>query len=111
MYTAEHDDPRDVGLCRDVLEILDRHYPGFPWGVESRGGMVIIRNALFGPSWGMASRFGDVAHDAKAREREIVMKAGEFLERGALKRGMWDGSEVTHFEGAKKPDSPLTGFR
>jgi hypothetical protein len=39
-----------------------------------------------------------LAHDARARKKDYVMKAGEMLERAGMKRGARTDDPVTAFE-------------
>lgn len=93
--------------AQKVLQILTEVYPGHPWGVHVRGGIIHIKHYLFGNSgWGMTVKFADVAHDAAVLKREIIMKAGEWLERAGLVRGRENGDEIIRVEGIPEKYQP-----
>lgn len=105
----EADNDLDRALAKDTGEMLTKVYPGYPWGVIVRGGVVQIKcyvaTFLFRGSWCMAVKQDRLAHDAKRRHKEIARVAGEFLERAGLARaGYEDGSEfnVRRIEGADR---------
>lgn len=89
------------GLAREAAEVLVMAYPNHSWWVECRGGALIIKHfeasGLRG-TVGMVRHTSALDHDAKVRKHDIVMKAGEMLERAGLKRGANNGDHVTDFE-------------
>lgn len=82
-----------------VLGVLVAAYPGHPWAVRVDGGIVFIRHLELGNNWGMNTKWRDINHDAGVFKREIIMKAGEFLERAGLVRGRANGDEIVSVEG------------
>ena len=82
-----------------ILFVLTDIYPGHPWAVRVYPGGFFIRHLAFPNNWGMNCKYRDFAHDAAVLKREIIMMAGEWLERAALKRGvglgrcLWKGWE------------------
>ena len=91
-----------------VLTLLTQAYPGHPWWVRVEGGCIFIRHLLFGKNWGMNVKFKHVNHDAAVFKKEIIMKAGEWLERAGLARGREDGSDILKVEGIPDKDQPIT---
>ena len=91
-----------------VLGILCAAYPNHPWAVRVTGGVIFIRYIMLGTNkpWGMIVKFSDVSHDAAVFKREIVMKAGEWLERAGLVRGRGDGSVIARVDGLPERDQP-----
>jgi hypothetical protein len=92
-------------IAQNALEALVRAYPGHPWYVEVRGGLLIIRNYRL--DWRgrycMVRKLANVQHDYGRLTREVVMAAGEFLERAAIKRGAArEGEHAQVLEGAEK---------
>lgn len=106
VYISEWDNTMDEALNKRVLEILHQHYPNHPWAVETKGGLVIIRNMLFGAKWGFCRKFDDIAGDPKVMKQHVINAAGEFLERGRLRRAEWEGERPTVLEGVKKWKAP-----
>jgi hypothetical protein len=91
-----------------VLEILCSAYPGHPWATRVEGGVVFIKHLEFGTNWGMCKKFSDISHDAAVFKKEIIMAAGEFLERAGLVRGRATGDEIVRVEGVPEKDQPKT---
>ena len=91
-----------------VLEILCEVYPGHPWAVRVEGGCVFIRHLELGSNWGMNGKFKDMNHDATRFKREIIMMAGEFLERAHLTRGRANGDEIISVDGLPDEAQPKT---
>ncbi len=99
--------------AESVLMILCTAYPGHPWGVRVDQGVVFIRHLEFPGNWGMCKKFADVIHDAAVFKKEIIMSAGEFLERAGLVRGRANGDEIVQVEGVPEkyqPNQPAVEF-
>lgn len=93
--------------AEEVLKVLCAAYPGHPWAVRSDQGIIFIRHLEFGNhGWGMCVKWKDVAHDAAVKKREIIMAAGEFLERAGLVRGRENGDEIIRVEGVPEKYQP-----
>ena len=93
--------------AKAILALLWNCYPNNPWSVTCKPGIVFIRHLDFPKNWGMALRFTEVAHDAAVMKREIIMKAGEWLERASLKRGAYDSDQDSYsVEGVPEKDHP-----
>jgi len=90
-----------------VLGILCDVYPGHPWAVRVIGGCVFIRHLEFPGNWGMNAKFKEINHDSAVFKREIIMKAGEFLERAGLVRGRYDDSPILRVEGVPERFQPV----
>lgn len=90
-----------------ILVVLTDFYPGHPWGVRVYPGGFFIRNLDFPANYGMNVKYKNVAHDAAVMKREIIMMAGEWLERAGLKRGRdTNEDEIKHLEGAASKHQP-----
>ena len=89
-----------------VLGVLCDVYPGHPWAVRVEHGIVFIRHLELGSNWGMNTHWRDINHDAGVFKREIIMKAGEFLERAGLVRGRANGDEIVRVEGIPEKYQP-----
>lgn len=96
---TESADDRNLPMCKEIGEYLCAAYPGYTWHVRIDGGMLIIKNLAISDVWSMAVKYSSIAHDAKRRKHEVIMKAGEFLEAASLKRGTADGSVAKDLEG------------
>jgi len=89
-----------------VLEILCEVYPGHPWATRVAGGVVFIKHLELGNNWGMVKKFNDLKHDATRFKKEIIMAAGEFLERAGLARGRSNGDHIIRVEGLPEKYQP-----
>lgn len=96
---TESADTRNLPMCKEIGEYLIGAYPGYTWHVRIDGGMLVIKNLSISDEWSMAVKYHTIAHDAGRRKREVIMKAGEFLEAASLRRGKSDGSVATHLDG------------
>ena len=93
--------------ARDILDVLTLAYPGHPWGVRVYEGGFFIRHLDFPSNWGMNCKSRNFAHDAAVLKREIIMKAGEWLERANLRRGRSNGDEIGRVEGVPEKYQPI----
>lgn len=73
-----------------IIQILDTAYPGHPWGVRVYDGGFFIRHLDFPSNWGMNYRGSLHSYSSSALKRQIILLAGEWLERAGLPRGRWD---------------------
>jgi len=107
MLYSEGDSKTEEADAHKVLEILCEVYPGHPWATRVSGGVVFIRHLELGHNWGMVRKYADVKHDAAVFKREIIMAAGEFLERAHLIRGRANGDEIVRFDGIPEHHQPI----
>ena len=90
-----------------ILELLTAAYPGHPWAVRVYDGGFFIRNLDYPHNWGMNQKYKNVGHDWKVMKRQIIMMAGEWLERAHLRRGRnINEDEITILEGASEKYQP-----
>ena len=89
-----------------IVGVLSTVYPSHPWSVRVYDGGFFIKHLGFPSNWGMNCKFANFSHDAAVLKREIVMKAGEFLERANLKRGRNNGDEIKMVEGVPEKHQP-----
>jgi hypothetical protein len=90
-----------------ILEVLDTAYPGHPWGVRVYDGGFFIRHLDFPSNWGMNCRHKTI-YSASDLKRQIILLAGEWLERAGVSRGRNKDEEVTNpVEGIPFKDQPL----
>ena len=95
------DNPLADAYAKDAAEALVQEYPNHSWWIECKQGVLIIKHleasGLRG-SIGMLRKVESLAHAAVARRREILMAAGELLERAGLRRGARTDDPVDHLE-------------
>lgn len=83
-----------------ILDALNTAYPGHPWWVHVYEGGFAIKHLDFDGNWGMRAKFSQFGYSASALKREVIMKAGEWLERAYLKRGpAVEGQEIVRVDG------------
>ena len=113
ILATEFDTESQESEATKVLLLLTAAYPGHPWGVLVRGGVIHIRHYGFANSgWGMCVKFKNINHDSAVMKREIILMAGEWLERAGMKRGRHDADqEIEHLEGVPAKYQPLKSAR
>ncbi len=98
---TEADDDRDDLLAKEIACILAEAYPGHQWHVRIGGGMLVIKHMRLSDKMGIARKYDRLTWDAGRRKKEVVMAAGEFLERAGLTRGrVVEGEVAKMVEGA-----------
>lgn len=90
-----------------ILDALSIAYPGHPWGVRVYDGGFFIRHLDFPKSWGMNCRHGTRLYSASALKREVILMAGEWLERAHIARSRYDADQEPYrVEGVPEKDQP-----
>lgn len=92
----------EEAVSKDVAQILTGAYPGHNWWVEILDGMLRIKSLRVSANAGMVVPLRLFDSDAARLKREVVMKAGEFLEAANLRRGAFQGENATTLEGMPK---------
>ncbi len=87
-------------VAKQALNVLNTFYPRFIWHVRADGGCLIVKCHALGNAC-MIRHLKDIHHDAGAFTKEVIRAAGEFLERGYLKRGKWEGDYAEKLDGAE----------
>ena len=99
---TEAKNPLDLAFCKKVAEILTPTYPGHTWYVEINDGMLIIKSMKVATNAGFMVPLRRFDGDEERLKREVVMKAGEFLEAAHLRRGAFQGENAKVLEGLPK---------
>ena len=89
-----------------ILEVLTFAYPGHPWSVRVYDGGFFIRHLDFPGNYGMNCRTATKVYSASAWKRQIILMAGEWLERADLVRGRSDDTVAKFVEGVPLKDQP-----
>ncbi len=92
-----------------ILEVLTLAYPNHPWAVRVYEGGFFIKHLGFDGNYGMSCKFRTSGYSASALKRDIIMKAGEWLERAGIARGRGEGEEILWVEGVPERSQP--GFK
>ena len=82
-----------------IIAVLTMAYPNYPWAVRVYDGGFFIRNLDFPENFGMNCKYKNFGYSASAMKREIVMMAGEWLERAHLRRGVNNEDAIEVLEG------------
>lgn len=91
----------ELNLARQMMEILQREFPGYPWGcrADSRGGILgITIPGLTGPTAQFVVHI-DAVQNEDDLKRWMKRAGGELLERFRLSRS---GFNLLQFQDAKK---------
>ena len=90
-----------------IVEVLTLAYPGHPWAVRVYDGGFFIRHLAFPTNWGMNYRGSASTYSASAMKRQVIIMAGEWLERAGLARGRYDADQDDYrVEGVPEKDQP-----
>jgi len=108
IFGHDTDTSAEQAEAEGVLAVLHAAYPGHPWFVMCRQGLIFIRylEPKVRGGYGMNVKFRDVAHDSAVLKREVIRKAGEWLERAGLVRGRNNEDEIARVEGVPEKYQP-----
>jgi len=98
---VDGDSPISEQFAKEAAEALFDAYPNHSWWVECRGGIMIIKHFMLSGLRGvigMVRHMSAMEHDAKKRKKDIIMSAGELLERAHMRRGAYTGDMPTIME-------------
>ena len=98
---AESQDPANLPMAKEILEYLVAAYPNHSWWVRIDGGLVVIKHFGISNTCGMVRQYSSLSHDAHVRRHDVIMSAGELLERAGLPRGPYEEQQVTKLETEK----------
>lgn len=95
------DNPLADSLAKSSAEALTLAYPNHSWWVECKGGVLVIKHFDISDKIGMVRKVAALSADANAFKRDIIMAAGELLERVGLARGGRNEDPVLKIEAPK----------
>ena len=101
LISAIGDNPLADACAKEAAETLVQAYPNHGWWVECKGGVLIIKHLEASGARGligMLRKMDQLSNDAGKRKHDIIIAAGELLERAGLGRGGRTDDPVTHFE-------------
>lgn len=101
---VEWDKPEEETMAKNAMEILCGAYPGHPWHVNVKSGVLVIKHMRISQKWGMALHYNKVGGDWVLLKRGVMVSGGELLERAGLLRGHSDGSPVLGVDGMPAKD-------
>jgi hypothetical protein len=96
----------DDTIAAQVAHALIEAYPGHPWHVEAKQGVVIIKHMRISGKQGMIRHQRSI-YSASDLKKVAIAYGGEFLERAGLARGVYSGETVRKVEGVLTKDLVL----
>lgn len=84
------DTPLQEKQAKEIFWTLFTAYPGHPWFVTVYDGGFSIKHLDFDGPWGMRAKFKDTDFSSSALKHNVVMKAGEWLDRANIPRTRYD---------------------
>ena len=93
----------DEHTAGEVMRSICEAYPGHPWHVQVRDGILTIKHMRMSAKWGMNKRLSEIFSISDLK-RSAVMAAGEWLERANVYRGRDQGDQIVQVEGIEKKD-------
>lgn len=91
--------------AEEIIGVLAVAYPNHPWMVKVYDGGFFIRHLDFPAKWGMNFKAKNI-YSASQMKKQIILMAGEWLERANLARGMWDETPHGFVDGIPLKDQP-----
>lgn len=76
----------DDTLAAQAMGALMEAYPGHPWHVDVRRGLVILKHMRISGKWAQIKHVANI-YSASDFKRAMVTLGGEFLERAGWPRG------------------------
>lgn len=80
----------EMGIAKQAGDELERHYPGWMWFIEVKGGVVEIRSGYMDFKHGFRVKITKEYYSASQLAKEIVRAGGEMLERTNMPRSRYD---------------------
>lgn len=98
-----------LNLAKDLLNEICQQYGGYNWKVDVKGGVVFIQEMSFPQNWGMVRRLKESDFSASNLKKDVLMSAGEWLERASLqrKRLQFELTSPYRAEGVPERDQPI----
>lgn len=93
-------------LAGDILDYVYQAYSGYRWFVQVKSGVIFIRELSFPNNWGMVRKLRETDFSASNLKHDVVMSAGEWLERARLKRGLATGEATKRVDGVPEKYQP-----
>lgn len=76
----------DDTLAGQVMQALTDAYPGHPWHVAVRDGLIILKHMRLSGKWAQIKHTTGI-YSASELKKVMVTLGGEFLERAGMTRG------------------------
>jgi hypothetical protein len=76
----------DEGIAGQAMQSLTEAYPGHPWHVNVRDGLIIVKHLRLSGKWGQIKHTTGI-YSASDLKKAMVTLGGEFLERAGMRRG------------------------
>ena len=82
-----------LSLACSILNDIYQAYSENRWFVQVKGGVIFIRELSFPSNWGMVRKLKDTDFSASNLKHDVMLSAGEWLEKANMARGSKNGGE------------------
>ena len=96
------ENPLADATAKRAAEALTIAYPNHSWWVECKGGVLVIKHFDISDKIGMVRKMAALSHDERVFKKDIIMAAGELLERVGLARGGRTDDPVVKIDAPKR---------
>lgn len=93
----------DDTLAANAMIALTEAYPGHPWHVDVRDGLLILKHMRISGKWAQIKHIRNI-YSASDLKRAVVSLGGEFLERAGMPRGRIIEGLVSKVDGIPQKD-------
>ena len=100
---VEGDTGADETLAHQFMRALVEAYPGHPWHVNVKGGVIALKHMRISNKWAQIKHVNNI-FSASDLQKAAVTLGGEFLERAGLTRGEDEGARITNVDGIPTKD-------
>lgn len=76
----------DYSMAKQFAEALIEAYPGHPWHVDVRDGLILLKHMRLSGKWAQVKHMRNL-YSASDLKNVAVRLGGEFLERAGMSRG------------------------
>ena len=89
---------KNVRLEKRIIAVLNKYYPGYPWGAHVLNGRANIYNFAVSGNQGWAMNVDERDFSSSALEHDLMKAGGECLERFGLRRKNIDYKQVAEMK-------------
>ncbi len=101
LIALQQGDAYEMGICKQVGDALEHHYPGWMWMIAcpAKQGIVVVKSGYMDPKYGFVIRL-NTTFSASELTKQAVQAGGELLERTGMPRSRY--SETRDHAAANK---------
>jgi hypothetical protein len=93
----------DDTVAGQAMQALTETYPGHPWHVEVKDGVLILKHMRISNKWAQIKHLKNI-YSASDLKKAMVLLGGEFLERAGLVRGAATDDRIRLVDGIPQKD-------